>query len=318
MKCMKKRKISTKPAWHNTSHAQRRVIMENLIIKSVAKNKPRIPSHSYTHQLNTAKVARWYLKKIGASQKVQNLGELGSLGHDIIRMGPGHGLDSARKIGNLLKKKVGKRTRGRVTGAMVRHGIPAIKNGKRLNSDPVHDAVFFADRLEATGSYGAFRICVSNGALPVFVQEYRKRILKITNSKEYRTASKEKKARMLSDVRVNSKIEMVSRDVREDSLRYDRRPGFYKDGKPVDTISAEKYFPKEVLPTLKRYDLELEEFINALERRKPWALEIMNTMFSEGRKGKKELDRIIIDFKPKTRKAQLFRRRAIDYLNGKI
>ncbi len=315
---LQKKKARPAKKWVKTSHKRKKAALIEFIKRTSRKPKKIMPAHSYLHQLNVAKVARWYLGKIGASTKAKNLGEFGALGHDIVRQGKGHGLDSAKIMGNLLKEKIGKRSRGRITGAMVKHGMPAIKNGKRMPSDPVSDAVFFGDRIEATGAYGVFRVSVSNGELPERIRAFQKIVLNKTNRiKGFNDLSITKQKVILAKTERNAKINLIIQDCKN-NIMFDENPGFYKNGKPIDTLPAEKYFPKEVLPTLKRYDAELKEFISGLEQKKPWALEIAEPLFAEGFKGQKEFEQILADFKPKTIKASQFKKRALEYLKGKI
>jgi hypothetical protein len=313
-----RKKTQAKRSWSKKPHEKRKAVLARFITMASARQKKRMPAHSHTHQLGTARAARWYLERTGASTKVKNLGELGALGHDIIRAGPGHALSSSKKMGKLLEKRLGRKPRARITGAMARHGVPAVKNGKRMPSDPVSDAVFFADRLECTGAYGVFRIAVSNGELPEYVENFRKLVLdRINKMPGFHDMKPEKQRKLLAEAERDAKIKIIARDAR-DSIMYNENPGFYKDRKPVDTVPAEKYFPKEVLPTLKRYDAELEEFISALEKRKPWALEIAGAMFAEGFKGQKEFSQIVSGFRPKTGKARQFKERALAYMKGRI
>ncbi|GEM_PF-3466964 len=304
-------------SWAKRPQEKKKKILGRFLVWSARKRGERVlPAHSFSHQLNTAQTARWYLKAIGSKAREQNLGELASIGHDLVRLGQGHGLSSAKAMGKLLAKRVGRKPLARMTNAMFRHGIPAVKNGKRIKSDPVSDSVFFADRMETMGAYGAFRLPVSDGEMPRFQQMFEEAIRQRVSQMEMPVLQR-KRQEYMEIIRQDAMIDVILLDARE-CIMYTTRPGFYKDGKEIDAVPMEKYYPKKVLPTIEKYVGELRNFSNALAMRKPWALEIATVFFGHGQTSTKQLNDLILEFKPHTEKAREFRQRALNYIAGKI
>ncbi len=289
----------TNPHWARLLQGKKKRILSKFLFRHARQSKTRVlPAHSYSHQINASQTARWYLEKIGQPKGVIKIGELSSLGHDLIRMGKGHGLSSAKVMGNLLASRIGRKPLARMTGAMVKHGSPAIKQSVRARSDPVSDALFFADRMEAIGAYGCLRDSVSNGELPDRVKRFEESVHNGHSSEQ-------------------AIIDLVLWDI-EEQIMFNENPGYYKDGKPIDTVPAEKYFPRDVLPTLKRYVGESKLFASALRKKEPWAVEIATYFFNQGLNSEKQLNEIIADFEPKTEKAKEFKQHALNYIAGKI
>ena len=286
-------------------HSERKAFLLSALRRANARRARKMPAHGISHQLNVARNARWYLEKISASQKQMNLGELGAIGHDLVRTGKGHGLASAKRTGEMLRDRVGKRTRDRITGAMALHGVPAVKGGKRKLSDPVKDAVFFGDRLDENGAWGVFRICAANAELPDRARRFRQM-----------AAVMQERGIPRQEAEREAKIWLILKDAR-DGIRYGENPGFYNDRKPIDTMPAEEYYPKEVLPTLEKYMAETKVFIAALEERSPWAIEIVEKFFAHGLEGKADMDVLVKNFRPKTRGAKAYKQKALEYLAGK-
>ena len=272
---------SIKLGFHKKTQKQRLVVLRRLSRRALFKN-PSV-AHGISHQENALRSVRWYAKLTGMAPSETHNAELAAIVHDIEKSKPNHAVVGAETIRHILKGHVPKEDLELIVTAIERHSNPFIEAGRRVKSNPVADALFFADRVEGLGPYGSFRMLVHA------VETSLNRPNDSIDIKKFFIDD------MAEQIRINTNV------------------GFKENNVPLENY----YSNPNVVHVLKELRESGREFSRALNSNEPWALEVFNylTLAVKRNRGKKiTLTTLIKRFRPHDRKAREFKAHAINYI----
>jgi len=285
-----------------TSYATREAEAWRLLDETIEKRGRPLPAHSRSHFVNGVSIVDGYLNSVGIKDPlVHHLARVAYILHDMDKGGvEPHNITASRKVKELLGHLYGKRNLARITGAIANHAIPAVGNGRRLESDPVSDAVFFADRVEASGAYGTMRIMVG-------ILDERHRPHELESRVSVLRHSGEKQADLLA------REEFFTNDA---DMQI-RLCGHYLN-RGDDRILVSDYYPPQVQPVMNAFVEETRGFVNSLARGRRWANEVAEFFLHHAGSFNEQLNDLVESFHPRQPKAREFKKKALVYANGEL
>lgn len=273
--------------------------MRSFLRRRIRQPKNIALGHDFSHHQNSTRAAKWYLEKIGALNPHTSVqAEIATAMYDSMKNEPNHG-ESAAKVAVELMNAHGVHPGdvSAVKNAILLHNRARLKSEwKESDEDRLADALYFANRINCIGSYGVFRC-----AAGLFDEPRRLRLFNTERKKSHEAAKQLRRKLFIEDLNLQIRVSVDYLDIGNQQ------------------IESRKYYPQEVFYVLEAYAKETARFVTALEKNRPWAVEIADKFLGlAGKPQRQTLNMLIQGFTPKTPEASTFKNRAIDFIQGEI
>ncbi len=272
--------------------------MYSFLRRKIRQPKNIVVGHDFSHHKNITRAAKWYLEKVGAlNLHTEVQAELATAMLDSMKNEPRHGESAAKNAARLMEYHgLGQSDVSAVKNAILSHNRAKLKTGPKSNEDHLADALYFANRINALGCYGVFRC-----AAGLFDEPERLRLFKEAQRKSPEAAKQLRQRLFIDDLKLQIRIAVDYLDIGNQKVK------------------SREYYPPEVLPALEARAKETMVFVEALEHRQPWAVEIADKFLGfAGKPYKLELNELIARFFPEYREAKRFKGKAMDFIGGEI
>ena len=233
--------------------------------------------------------ARKYVEFMGGSKALQEQATIAGKSHDRIRYPTekvAHEGASGKFMQGLFEKRYGAKAAKSMGRAIQLHGTAP--GPKRSGKEIVREGLFNADKFfEANGGYIGFR-------RPMFLGERKDR--------------QEEAKRLGLDLK-------KPEDVQEAAVKFTLDETRIR----ISKFSDLSKIPKELHGFVKYQVAWQEKLKKGLEKRRPWAVNLVTVLFTEGlKKHPRALDEVIMEYEPVGRVDADFKKEALRYFSGDL
>lgn len=275
------RKYSARVRWPRRAEIMERYM--RTVFSQFEKSGEISSAHNIGHVQRVSTYATKYAEFMGAKPAIQQQTRIAGISHDRIRDKTeqySHEETSGRFIEGKIKLRYSKRAVNRIAEAIKKHGeMPPLN---KVGKNIARDAVIFADKFfEANGAYIAFRRAMFMGE------------------------------------RVDRRAEMQQKGLTPEQAAIDFT--LDESTKRIKAFSDLSKIPKFLHPFVKYQVAWQHRLVEALQKREPGMVNLVQALFKEGLKQKpRQLDKVIREYQPISSEDAAFKAETMRYLDGKL